>query len=97
MEETAVLYKHPNARIQHLYFFRNIEQRDLFLESPTMFSDELLFPAQSEIPEHIEIHNAAQIVTKEKNLANYCPVTLFEEDRLVKGYQLYLVFYKGKL
>lgn len=97
MEETAVLYKHPESQMQHLYFFRNTEQRDVFLKSPELFSSEKLFPPVSEIPVRIEAHNAAQIITKEKNLANYCPVTLSEDYKVVKGYHLYLVFYKGEL
>ena len=94
MEETAVLYQPQNSSLRNLYFFRTIEQRDIFLQSPDQFSNPRLFPA--DIPEVIEPHNAAQIISKEKNLANYCPVTLLEEDKVEKGYQLYLAFYKGK-
>lgn len=94
-EETVVLFKHPNSSIQNLYFFRNIEQRDVFMKSPKVFSDQSLFPPTDEIPKLIHPHNAAQIVTTEKNLANYCPVTLHEEDKVKKGYLLYLVFHKG--
>mmetsp|Transcript_22504 Transcript_22504/g.19990 ORF Transcript_22504/g.19990 Transcript_22504/m.19990 type:complete len:261 (+) Transcript_22504:257-1039(+) len=92
MEETAVLYQPPNSNIRNLYFFRNLTERDIFIDCPEEFSNPKLFP--SDIPEWIEPHNAAQIISKEKNLANYCPVTLFEEDKVDKGYQLYLAFYK---
>lgn len=94
MEETAVLYQPQNSNMRNLYFFRTIEQRDIFLQYPDQFSDSKLF--QTDIPNQIEPHNAAQIISKEKNLANYCPVTLLEEDKVEKGNQLYLAFYKGK-
>jgi len=71
MEETAVLYQRPDSQFKSIYFFRNLEQRDIFLENPEKFTDELIFPTTSEIPIRIEPHNAAQVVTKEKNLANY--------------------------
>lgn len=93
MENTAVLYQPPNTNIRNLYFFRNLKERDIFINSPKEFSNPRLFP--TDIPEWIEPHNAAQIISKEKNLANYCPVTLYEEDKVEKGYQLYLAFYKG--
>ena len=94
MEETAVLYKPMNSDYRSLYFFRNCEQRDIFIENPETFLSDVIFPSSNEIPERIEMHNAAQIISKEKNLANYCPVTLYEDDKIVKGYQLYLVYYK---
>jgi hypothetical protein len=94
MEETAVIYQYPGSPFRNLYFFRSIKQRDIFLEAPELFSDPKLFPTDK--PDWIPMHNAAEIVSKEKNLANYCPVTLYEEEKVVKGYQLYLVFYKGK-
>ena len=97
MEETAVLYQCPDSQFKNIYFFRNTEQRDIFLENPEQFTDELVFPTPNEIPIHIEMHNAAQVATKENNLANYCPVSLYEEEKIVKGYQLFLVHYKGKL
>lgn len=97
MPETAVIYQRPDSRFKNIYFFRNIEQRDIFLENPDKFTDELIFPSHAEIPTRIEPHNAAQVVTKEKNLANYCPVSLYEDEKIVKGYQLFLVHYKGKL
>ena len=93
MEETAVIYQPPGSDMFHLYFFRNIEQRDMFVDNPSLFIKDIVFPSLSDIPQQIEVHNAAQIVTKEKNLANYCPVSLLEEDRIVKGYPLYLVYY----
>lgn len=91
MEETAVLYQRPGSSCKNIYFFRNFEQRDIFLQSPELFTDELIFPSPNDIPEMIAPHNAAQLVTKEKNLANYCPVSLYEEEKIIKGYQLYLV------
>jgi hypothetical protein len=94
MQETAVIYQHPDSKFRNLYFFRTTKQRDIFLEAPELFSDPKLFPTEK--PELIPMHYAAEITSKEKNLANYCPVTLYEEDKVVKGYQLYLVFYKGK-
>ena len=94
MEETAVLYKPVDSDYRSLYFFRNCEQRDIFIENPETFLSDVIFPPSNEIPERIEMHNAAQIISKEKNLANYCPVTLYEDDKIVKGYQLYLVYYK---
>lgn len=92
MEETAVLYKQSDSPFRNLYFFRTTKQRDIFLESPEVFSNPKLFPADR--PQWLSLHNSAEIVSKEKNLANYCPVTLYEEEKVEKGYQLYLVFYK---
>lgn len=95
MEETAVLYQPEGSDKKNLYFFRNKEQRDIFIDSPDRFSDEFLFPPKTEVPEWVELHEAAQVTTKEKNLANYCPVSLYEDDKIIKGFQLYLVNYKG--
>lgn len=111
MEETAVIYQIPGSMFRNLFFFRNKQQRDIFIDSPTTFvqynnsvyqanselgsnSSSIVFPPLNEIPERIDMSNASQILTKEKNLANYCPVTLYEEEKVVKGYQLYLAYYK---
>jgi adenylate kinase family enzyme len=96
-EETAVIYRPPGSQYRHLYFFRNLKQRDIFIGSPEMFVTDIVFPTANEIPEWIDQHNAAQIIAKEKNLANYCPVTLLEDDVIVKGNHLYLAVYKGTL
>lgn len=94
MEKTAVLFQDPTSKYICLYFFRSLAQRDIFMASPQQFSDSKLF--SSEIPERVAMHNAAQIISKEKNLANYCPVTLLEDGKVEKGYQLHLALYGGK-
>ncbi len=93
VENTAVLYQPPNSNVRNIYYFRSLEQRDIFIQSPDQFADSKLFT--QDIPQMIEVHNAAQIISKEKNLANYCPVTLLEDGKIEKGYQLFLAFYKG--
>jgi len=41
-------------------------------------------------------HKASEIAETEKNLLNYCPVTLADEEKLVKGNPLLVVSFKGE-
>lgn len=84
---TAVLYDGK------FFFFNGEKERDIFLTNPDRFLKSASFPA-SYLPRKIRQHKASEIVNVDKSLNGYCPVTLVNEQRLVKGYQLYLTFYK---
>ena len=75
----CVLYR--NA----FYFFRTPKEREIFVNNPQRFISNTIFPKTEELPLRLLPHKAAEIVLFEKALNGHCPVTLVDEERVVKG------------
>jgi hypothetical protein len=47
------------------------------------------------VPSFLRQHKAAEIISAEKGINGYCPVSLKDEDKLEKGHALIVVNFKG--
>ncbi len=55
----------------------------------------MIFSTDRNIPRRMAGHKASEIADTEKVLLNYCPVTLADEEKLVKGNPLLVISFKG--
>lgn len=78
------------------FYFRTEAERDLFISNPARFTKNVIFSSQKGIPLRLKPHKAAEIIAQEKGLLGHCPVTLVDEDRVVKGDPLLVVQYKDQ-
>lgn len=88
--ELCVLYKNL------FYYFAGRVQRDLFIRNPKKFAENVIFSQERNIPKRMVAMKAAEVAETEKALEDYCPVTLQDEEKLVKGSALLIVSYKGE-
>ena len=86
--ENCVLYKNL------FYFFASPAERKIFVNDPLKFTKNLNFSHERNIPKRYRFHKAAEIISQEKALMGHCPVTLKDEERVEKGYQLSVVSFK---
>lgn len=90
LPELAVLYKNL------FYYFANEKQRELFVQNPKKFTENVIFSAERNIPRRMMVHKASEIAETEKALLNYCPVTLADEEKLEKGNPILVINFKGE-
>ncbi len=64
------------------------------MNDPLKFTKDLLFSHERNIPKRYRFHKASEIISQEKALMGHCPVTLKDENKVEKGYQLSVVNYK---
>lgn len=88
--ENCVLYDN------FFYYFSNVAARKIFCQDPSKFSDKLHFSHERNIPKRYRFHKAAEIISQEKALLGHCPVTLKDEEKVEKGYQLSVVSFKDQ-
>lgn len=86
--EHTVFYDHT------FYYFKGETERDMFVQNPARFINNVIFSSAKGIPVRYKHHKAAEIIAQEKALLGFCPVTLVDESRVVKGDQLLIVHYK---
>lgn len=86
--ENCVLYKN------FFYYFASDEERAIFCADPIKFTNKLHFSHERNIPKRYRYHKAAEIISQEKALMGHCPVTLKDEDKVEKGYQLSVISFK---
>lgn len=86
--ENCVLYKN------FFYYFSSAEERAIFCADPVKFTTKLHFSHERNIPKRYRFHKAAEIISQEKALMGHCPVTLKDEDKVEKGFQLSVVSFK---
>jgi adenylate/nucleoside-diphosphate kinase len=86
--ENCVLYNHQ------FYYFKSQTERDIFLEYPKTFIEGIIFSSTKGLPFRIQQHKAAEIFAQEKSQQGYCPVTLMDEERLVRGDQMLIISYR---
>lgn len=90
LPEFAVLYKNL------FYYFASLKQRDLFVQNPRKFTENVIFSTERNIPKRMSCFKASEISETEKALLNYCPVTLADEEKLSPGNPLLVVNFKGE-
>lgn len=66
----------------------------MFLNNPTRFLASTGFPKTEDLPRRLLPHKSAEILSYEKALGGYCPVTLNDEERVVLGDPLLLISFK---
>jgi adenylate/nucleoside-diphosphate kinase len=86
--EFTVLYK------ELFYYFADAEMRRIFVQNPKRFTENVIFSKQRNIPIRYAEHKAAEISETEKMLLGYCPVTLMDAEKLVKGVPLLVISHK---
>merc|ERR1712060_648720 len=90
MGELAVLYKNL------FYYFANVQARDLFVNNPKKFTENVIFSTDRNVPRRMCQAKAAEVAETEKVLMNYCPVTLADQEKLEKGNPILVIAYKGE-
>jgi len=90
LPELSVLYKNL------FYYFASEKQRELFVQNPKKFTENVIFAAERNIPRRMMAHKASEIAETEKALLNYCPVTLADEEKLEKGNPILVINFKGE-
>jgi adenylate kinase family enzyme len=78
------------------YYFNSAAERAIFCEDPARFTSKLHFSHERNIPKRYRFHKAAEIISQEKALLGHCPVTLKDEEKVEKGYQLSVVSFKDQ-
>lgn len=86
--ELTVLYKN------FFYYFASKDHRDIFIKNPKRFTENILFADEGLLPSRFKHHKAAEIAETPKSLSDYCPVTLKDEEKLVKGNSLLMVTFE---
>ena len=86
--ELCVLYKN------FFYYFASVDHRDVFIKNPKRFTENILFADEGLLPSRFKHHKAAEIAETPKSLSDYCPVTLKDEEKLVKGDSLLMVSFE---
>merc|ERR1712166_1299551 len=86
--ESTLFFKHV------FYYFQGQAEKELFIANPARFTNNVIFSSHKGIPLRLKPHKAAEIIAQEKALLGHCPVTLVDEDRVVKGDPLLVVQYK---
>lgn len=66
----------------------------MFISNPKRFINNVIFSSAKGIPIRFKHHKAAEICAQEKGILGYCPVTLVDEGRVIKGDSLLVVQYK---
>ena len=88
--ELAVLYKNL------FYYFANEKQREIFVNNPRQFTENVIFSTERNIPRRMSGFKASEIADTEKSLLNYCAVTLADEEKLVLGNPILVCSFKGE-
>lgn len=88
--ENCVLYNN------FFFYFNCASDREIFCQDPVKFTEKLHFSHERNIPKRYRYHKAAEIISQEKALLGHCPVTLKDEDKVEKGYQLSVVSFKDQ-
>lgn len=57
----------------------------MFLSAPNRFTNNVIFSSEKGIPLRLKPHKSAEIVAQEKAVLGHCPVSLVDENRVVKG------------
>lgn len=76
------------------YYFHGAAERDMFVSNPDRFINNVIFSSAKGVPLRFKHHKASEILAQEKALIGYCPVTLVDEMRVIKGDPLLVVQYK---
>lgn len=75
--QNTVFYK------EFFYFFKSKEQRDQFVMNPGRFLFHVNF--NMDLPQRLSHHLAAQIIHLEKALDRHCPVSLHDDQEVIKA------------
>lgn len=76
------------------FYFKGPTEKQMFISAPYRFTNNVIFSSEKGIPLRLKPHKAAEIVAQEKGILGHCPVSLVEEQRVVKGDLLLCVQYK---
>lgn len=90
LPELAVLYK------QMFYFFAGTKERETFLKNPSFFTEKVVFSSDKKKPMLLKPWKASELISNEKELLGYCPVSLKDEERIEVGNNIILVKYDNK-
>ena len=78
------------------YYFKGPAEKEMFLAAPARFVNNVIFSSEKGIPLRLKPHKAAEIVAQEKYIIGHCPVSLVDEQKVVKGDPLLAVQYKDQ-
>ena len=78
------------------YYFADETQRDTFVKNPSTFIEKIIFSTDKRKPMLLNTWKAGEIVTNDKELSNYCPVSLKNEDKVEPINQLYIVKFDNR-
>lgn len=67
------------------YYFKGGAEKEMFLSAPNRFVNNVIFSSEKGIPLRLKPHKAAEIVAQEKAVLGHCPVSLMDENRVLKG------------
>lgn len=76
------------------FYFKSETEKEMFISCPSRFTNNVIFSSEKGIPLRLKPHKAAEIVAQEKHLLGHCPVSLIEEQKVVKGDLLLSIQYK---
>lgn len=68
----------------------------MFTSAPARFTNNVIFSSEKGIPLRLKPHKSAEIVAQEKAVLGHCPVSLVDENKVVKGDPLLSVQYKDQ-
>lgn len=90
LSELTVLFRHM------FYFFSSVKERDAFIHSPELFTQKIVFSGTKRTPNLLKSWKAAEMASNEKELNNYCPVSLKDAEKIENGNHSLLVKFDGK-
>jgi len=90
LPELTVLYRHM------FYFFSSVKERDAFIHNPELFTQKIVFSGTKRTPNLLKSWKAAEMASNEKELNNYCPVSLKDAEKIEDGNHSLLVKFDGK-
>ena len=76
------------------FYFKGQTEKEMFIAAPSRFTNNVIFSSEKGIPLRLKPHKSAEIFTQEKALLGHCPVSLVDEQKVVKADLLLTVQYK---
>jgi YHS domain-containing protein len=67
------------------FYFASAIERDIFVKNPDKFTEKVIFSSSKRTPMFCRPWKAAEICSSEKELNNFCPVTLKDEEKIAEG------------
>jgi adenylate/nucleoside-diphosphate kinase len=90
LPELCILYKHQ------FYYFSSPKEREVFLKNPSQFVEKVFFSSEKRTPTLLRSWKASELISNEKELQGYCPVSLKDEERMEQGNQVLIVKFDNK-
>ena len=90
LPELTVLYNHL------FYYFASAKERDIFVKNPKLFTHKIMFANDKRKPRLLQAWRASELAANEKELNNFCSVSLKDEEKIEVGSHLLCVKFDNR-